>query len=79
MVMEAGMAEEIAHPEAIVSTEWVAERLRDPSVVVAEIDSHLDEAYETGHVPGAVGWGLHTDMEHPLDDAIFPTWRSSRR
>ena len=20
----------------------------------------------SGHVPGAVGWGLHTDMEHPL-------------
>ena len=35
-------------------------------MVVAEIDSHLDEAYETGHVPGAVGWGLHTDMEHPV-------------
>jgi thiosulfate/3-mercaptopyruvate sulfurtransferase len=44
----------------------VAERLREPSVVVAEIDSHLDETYEIGHVPGAVGWGLHTDMEHPL-------------
>ncbi len=60
------MAEEFAHPEAIVSTEWVAERLRDSSIVVAEIDSHLDEAYETGHVPGAVGWGLHTDMEHAV-------------
>jgi thiosulfate/3-mercaptopyruvate sulfurtransferase len=66
MVTEADMTEEFAHPEAIVSTAWVAERLRDPSVVVAEIDSHLDEAYEKGHVPGAVGWGLHTDMEHPL-------------
>ena len=60
------MAEEFAHPGAIVSTAWVAERLREPSVVVAEIDSHLDETYEIGHVPGAVGWGLHTDMEHPL-------------
>ena len=60
------MPQEFAHPEAIVSTAWVAERLGDPSVVVAEIDSHLDEAYETGHVPGAVGWGLHTDMEHQL-------------
>lgn len=60
------MPEEFAHPEAIVSTAWVADRLSDPSVVVAEIDSHPDEAYETGHVPGAVGWGLHTDMEHQL-------------
>ena len=60
------MAEEFAHQEAIVSTAWVAERLRDQSIVVAEIDSHLDEAYETGHVPGAVGWDLHTDMEHAV-------------
>ena len=75
------MPEEFAHPEAIVSTAWVAERLSDPSVVVAEIDSHLDEAYETGHVPGAVGWGLHTDMEHPVrrdipDIAQFETLMS---
>ena len=60
------MAEDYARPEAIVSTAWLAERLGDPSIVVAEIDSHLDEAYDMGHVPGAVGWGLHTDMEHQL-------------
>ena len=60
------MAEDYARPEAIVSTAWLAERLGDPSTVVAEIDSHLDEAYDMGHVPGAVGWGLHTDMEHQL-------------
>ncbi len=60
------MAEDFARPEAIVSTAWLAERQNDPSVVAAEIDSHPEEAYETGHVPGAVAWGLHTDMEHPL-------------
>lgn len=60
------MAEDYARPEAIVSTAWLSERLSDPSIVVAEIDSHLDEAYDMGHVPGAVGWGLHTDMEHQL-------------
>jgi thiosulfate/3-mercaptopyruvate sulfurtransferase len=59
----------------------MAERLKDPSVVVAEIDSHPDEAYETGHVPGAVGWDLHTDMEHQLrrdipDIAQFETLMS---
>lgn len=75
------MAEDYARPEAIVSTAWLAERLSDPSIVVAEIDSHLDEAYETGHVPGAVGWGLHTDMEHQLrrdipDVAQFETLMS---
>ena len=60
------MTREFARPEAIVSTAWVAERLRDPSVVVVEVNSDLAEGYEMGHVPGAVGWGLHTDMEHPI-------------
>ena len=30
---------------------------------MAEIDSDLDIDYHQGHVPGTVGWGLHTDME----------------
>ena len=70
------MGEAFARPEAIVSTAWVGERLRDPSVVVAEVNSDLVAGYEKGHVPGAVGWGLHTDMEHPVrrdipDEAQF--------
>lgn len=60
------MGEAFARPEAVVSTAWVGERLGDPSVVVAEVNSDLVEGYERGHVPGAVGWGLHTDMEHPV-------------
>ncbi len=60
------MGEAFARPEAVVSTAWVGERLGDPSVVVAEVNSDLVEGYEKGHVPGAVGWGLHTDMEHPV-------------
>ena len=70
------MGEAFARPEAVVSTAWVGERLGDPSVVVAEVNSDLVEGYEKGHVPGAVGWGLHTDMEHPVrrdipDEAQF--------
>ncbi len=57
------MAEAFARPEAIVSTEWVAQHLNDSSVVVAEVDVDLDHDYHQGHIPGAVGWNLHTDME----------------
>ena len=42
-----------AHPQMIVSTEWVAEHLDDPGLVVAESDEDV-LLYETGHVPGAV-------------------------
>ena len=57
------MSEQYAHPEVLVSTDWVAEHLEDPSVVIAEVDSDLQAGYEQGHVPGAIGWGLHTDFE----------------
>ena len=42
-----------AHPEMIVSTEWVAGHLDDPGLVVAESDEDV-LLYETGHIPGAV-------------------------
>jgi hypothetical protein len=42
-----------AHPEALVSTEWLAEHLKDPNVRI--IDSNEDVLlYDTGHIPGAV-------------------------
>ena len=60
------MPETPAEPDAIVTTDWVAEHLDDPAIVVAEVDTDLDADYRQGHVPGAVGWGLHTDMEDPV-------------
>ena len=44
---------EYAHPEMIVSTEWVAAHLDDPGLVVAESDEDV-LLYDTGHIPGAV-------------------------
>ena len=57
------MDDSYAHPNALVSTEWVEEHLDDPSVVVVEVNTNLDTDFRDGHVPGAVGWGLHTDLE----------------
>ncbi len=57
------MNESYAHPDVLVSTQWVAEHLEDPSVVVVEVNSDLQAGFLQGHIPGAVGWGLHTDME----------------
>ncbi len=54
-----------AHPEYLVSTEWVAEHLGDPSVRLVE--SNEDALlYETGHIPGAVKVDWFTVLQHPL-------------
>lgn len=60
------MPENYARPEAIVETEWLAQHLKDPSIVIAEINTDLSSAYHKGHIPGAIGWGLHSDFEHPV-------------
>jgi thiosulfate/3-mercaptopyruvate sulfurtransferase len=54
-----------AHPERLVTTEWLAAHLDDPAVVVAESDEDV-LVYDTGHIPGAVKIDWHTD----LNDAV---------
>jgi len=54
-----------AHPEKIVSTEWVANHLDDPSVVIVESDEDV-LLYDTGHISGAVKIDWHADLNHPL-------------
>jgi thiosulfate/3-mercaptopyruvate sulfurtransferase len=54
-----------AHPEKLVSTEWVAEHQDDPSVVVVESDEDV-LLYDLGHIPGAVKIDWHTDLNDPL-------------
>src|SRR6266568_3980929 len=54
-----------AHPEMIVSTEWVAQHLDDPGLVVAESDEDV-LLYETGHIPGAVKLDWHTELNDPV-------------
>ena len=54
-----------AHPERLVSTEWLAEHLQDPHVVVVESDEDV-LLYDTGHIPGAVKIDWHTDLNDPV-------------
>ena len=54
-----------AHPEKIVSTEWVAGHLDNPGLVVAESDEDV-LLYETGHIPGAVKLDWHTELNDPV-------------
>ena len=50
-----------AFPDALVSTEWVAQHSNDPKVRVAEVDVDTSE-YSKGHVPGAIGWNWNTQL-----------------
>jgi len=54
-----------AHPEVLVSTDWVAAHLKDPSVRLIESDEDL-LLYETGHIPGAVKIDWVTDLNDPV-------------
>ncbi len=53
------------HPDVLVSTDWVAEHLKDPEVRIAE--SNEDPLlYASGHVPGAVEVDWTRDLNDPL-------------
>jgi thiosulfate/3-mercaptopyruvate sulfurtransferase len=54
-----------AHPERLVTTDWLAAHLDDPDVVVAESDEDV-LLYETGHIPGAVKIDWHADLNDPV-------------
>jgi thiosulfate/3-mercaptopyruvate sulfurtransferase len=43
-----------AHPEVLVSTQWVADHLSDPTVRLLEAGWNTSE-YESGHISGAIG------------------------
>jgi thiosulfate/3-mercaptopyruvate sulfurtransferase len=50
-----------AHPEALVTTDWVAQRLNDPKVRIVEVDVDT-KAYDEGHVPNAIAWAWTSQL-----------------
>ena len=71
-----------AHPEALVSTDWLAEHLNDPNVRIVE--SNEDPLlYDTGHIPGAIKIDWTADLNDPvkrdyLDSARFSELMSEK-
>jgi len=65
------MAATYAHPEVLVDTSWVAEHLSDPNVRLVEVDVDT-AAYDSGHVPGAVGWNWQTDLSDRVRRDLIP-------
>jgi thiosulfate/3-mercaptopyruvate sulfurtransferase len=63
---------EYAHPDMLVSTDWVAKHKDDPKVKLVEVDVDT-AAYDKGHVPGAIGWNWQTDLnDRVVRDIIDP-------
>src|ERR1700680_3945236 len=66
--------EAYANPNALVSADWLAAHLDDPSVRVVEVDVS-PKSYNEGHIPGAVFWDIYKVLKDPkyrlLDKAAF--------
>ncbi|GAA1327985.1 sulfurtransferase [Pseudonocardia xinjiangensis] len=56
---------EYAHPERLVTTEWLAQNLGTDGLVVVESDEDV-LLYDTGHIPGAVKVDWHTELNDPV-------------
>ena len=54
-----------AHPEAIVSTDWVSSNLDNPNLRLVESNEDI-LLYDTGHIRTAIKLDWHTELNHPL-------------
>ena len=54
-----------AHPESLVSTDWVADHGSDANVRLVEVDVDTS-AYDSGHIAGAVGWNWQSQLQTTL-------------
>jgi thiosulfate/3-mercaptopyruvate sulfurtransferase len=50
-----------AHPETLVSTDWVAEHQNDPNLRVVEVDVDT-KSYDEGHAPNAIAWAWNSQL-----------------
>jgi thiosulfate/3-mercaptopyruvate sulfurtransferase len=50
----------------LVTTDWLADRLGEDDLVVAEVDEN-PELYEEGHIPGAVKLHWRDDLQDPVE------------
>ena len=49
------------NPDALVTTEWLAQNLGDPRIRTVEVDEDF-EAYRSSHIPGAIAWNWKEDL-----------------
>jgi len=54
-----------AHPERLVTTEWLQEHEGAEGLVILESNEDV-LLYDTGHIPGAVKIDWHTELNDPV-------------
>ncbi len=63
------MSDVLTNKDVLVSTDWAADHLSDDGVRFVEVDVDT-EAYESGHIPGAVGWNWKEELQDQLRRTI---------
>ena len=54
-----------ANPDALVETDWLDEHKNDENIRIIEVDEDT-QAYEKGHIQGAIAWNWFKDLHDPL-------------
>ena len=54
-----------AHPEVLVTTDWVKDNLGKDGIKLVEIDVDT-QAYDAGHIPGAIGFNWESQLQDPI-------------
>jgi thiosulfate/3-mercaptopyruvate sulfurtransferase len=62
---------EYAHPEVLVTTDWVNQHINDPKVRIVEVDVDT-KAYGEGHIPNSLGWNWTTQLCDTVQRDIIP-------
>ena len=66
---------EFVHPEALVSPQWLATHLADPSVRIVDARWPSYPAfYEAGHIPGAVSFDVFSIVPIPSPGDFSCSW-----
>jgi thiosulfate/3-mercaptopyruvate sulfurtransferase len=55
----------MSRTDSLVDTDWVQAHLKEPHVVLAEVDEDTT-AYDAGHIPGAVRLDWRRDLQDPV-------------
>lgn len=63
------MSDVLTNEKVLVTTDWATNHLNDEGVQFVEVDVDT-ESYDSGHIPGAVGWNWKTQLQDQLRRTI---------
>ena len=54
-----------AHPEVLVTTEWISAHAKDSGLRLVEVDVDTT-SYDQGHIDGAISWNWQTELQDAI-------------